>query len=162
MSIEQNKAMSRRLYIEVFGRGNVDAADEILAADCISHGPGTPPTIGTAQIKRQAGVLRTAIPDLQTELEDQLAEGDRVASRWRGSGTHTGPLLMPGLSLPPTNRSIAFSEIRIDRFAAGRIVESWFLPDRLTLWQQLGIVPAPEGAPAANTSAGGNSSVGAA
>ena len=142
MSIEQNKAMSRRLYMEVFGVGNFDAADEILSDGCVSHGPGTPPTIGATQIKRQAGVLRTAIPDLRVVLEDQLAEGDRVASRWTGSGTNTGHLQMPGVSVAPTNRPIEFSEIRIDRFDGG-IVESWFLPDRLTLWEQLGIVPAP-------------------
>jgi predicted ester cyclase len=148
MSIERNKAMARSLYLEVFGSGNLSAADEIMAEDCVSHGPGTPPIVGTGQIKRQSAVLRTAIPDLQVVLEDQLAEGDRVASRWMGSGTHTGPLQMPGVSAAPTNRPIAFSEMRIDRFAGGRIVESWFLPDRLTLWQQLGLIPSPGGTPA--------------
>lgn len=141
MSIEQNKAMSRRLYLEVFGAGNAAAADEILAEDCLSHGPGSPPEVGRDGIKRQAAVLRTAIPDLQVSLLDQLAEGDRVASRWLGSGTNTGPLALPGLSIQPTGRAIAFGEIRIDRYADGRIAESWFIPDRLSLWQQLGVIP---------------------
>ena len=51
--------------------------------------------------------------------------------------------MMPAGTVPPTGRSIAFDEIRIDRCAGGGIVESWFIPDRLGLWQQLGLIPAP-------------------
>jgi predicted ester cyclase len=138
----EHKVLSRRLYEEVFGLGRLEAADEILSPDCVSHGPGTPPTTGTDGIKRQATILRVAFPDLLVTLEDQLAEGDRVASRWTGSGTHTGPLTLPTGPLRPTGTKIAFGEIRIDRFADGRIVESWFLPDRFTLWQQLGVLAA--------------------
>ena len=141
MTVEQMKAATRRLYVDVFGAGILESADEIMAASCIGHGPGTPPVEGTDPIKRQANVLRGAVPDLRVELEDQLAEDDRVASRWSVSGTNTGPLLTPAGSVPPTGRPVIFTELRIDRFEQGRIVESWFLPDRLTLWQQLGLVP---------------------
>lgn len=140
---EGNKARSRRLYEEVFGKGNLEAADEILDPDALNHGPGAPPTRGSEQIKRQAMLLRTAIPDLRTTLEDQFAEGDRVASRWAGSGTHTGTATFPTGPLLPTNNPISFQEIRIDRHADGRIVESWFIPDRLTFWMQLGLIPSP-------------------
>ena len=139
--LEANKARSRRLYEEVFGRGNLDAADGILSQDMVSHGPGAPPTTGSDSIKRQSGLLRTALPDLRIELLDQLAEGDRVASRWRGSGTHTGPLRLPTGAVEPTGKDVAFEEIRIDRHVDGRIAESWFIPDRMSLWQQLGILP---------------------
>jgi predicted ester cyclase len=142
-SMAEHKVRSRRLYQEVFGLGQLEAADELMSPDCVSHGPGTPPAVGTDGIKRQATLLRTAFPDLQVTLEDQLAEGDRVASRWTGSGTHTGPLMLPQGPVPPTGTRIAFGEIRIDRFANGRIVESWFLPDRFTLWQQLGLLAEP-------------------
>lgn len=145
---ESNSAASRRLYEEVFGRGNFDVANEIMAADAVSHGPGSPPLVGTDQIKRQAALLRAAFPDLKTTLEDQFAAGDRVCSRWSGKGTHTGDLRMPGFALPPTGNAIAFEEIRIDRHAGGRIVESWFLPDRFTLWLQLGLIAAPGQPPA--------------
>jgi predicted ester cyclase len=143
MSVEENKALARRLYLEVFGAGNMAAADEILAPDCISHAADQPPRLGTGGIKAQAAVLRSAIPDLATTLEDQVAEGDRVASRWNGSGTHTGELRMPGVLVPPSGRHVSFGEMRIDRIENGRIVESWFIPDRLTLWQQLGLIPEP-------------------
>ena len=141
MSLERNKALARRLYEEVFGAGNLDTADEILAPDFVNHGPGVPPVVGTDGIKRQAVLLRTAIPDLRSTLREQLAEGDLVASRRTGSGTHRGPLLLPSGAVAPTDRAISFDEIRIDRFADGRVVESWFIPDRMGLWQQLGLLP---------------------
>jgi predicted ester cyclase len=105
--------------------------------------------IGPDQIKRQAFVLRGAIPDLVSTLEDQVAEGDRVASRWIGSGTNPGALMLPTGAIPATGKTIRFGELRIDRFANGRIVESWFIPDRLALWQQLGVLPAPAPTPKA-------------
>ena len=116
-------------------------SDELLAPEHVNHAAGAPPNNGVEQIKRQATLLRTAIPDLQTVLEDQIAEGDRVASRWRGIGTHTGPLQLPTGAVPPTGNRIDFGEIRIDRHAGDRIVESWFIPDRMGLWQQLGLLP---------------------
>jgi predicted ester cyclase len=143
MSLDENKALARRLYVEVFGAGNMAAADEILAPDCVSHAADSPPLIGPEQIKRQALALRGAMPDFTAILEDQLAEGDRVASRWNGTGTHTGAMVLPTGTIPPSGKAIQFGEIRIDRFAGGRIVESWFIPDRLSLWQQLGLIPTP-------------------
>jgi predicted ester cyclase len=137
------KQSSRRLYEEVFGRGNYDVADELLAADTISHGPGVGPAVGADPIKRQAVLLRTAFPDLRIELTDQFAEGDRVCSRWTAYGTHSGPLNLPTGPLEPSGNAIEFDEMRIDRDVDGRIAESWFLPDRMTLWRQLGLLPTP-------------------
>ncbi len=143
MSLDDNKALSRRLYEEVFGLGHLDVADEILAEDSISHGAGASPAPGSASIKAQAQLLRAAFPDLRVKLNDQLGEADRVASRWTGSGTHLGRLMLSSGPVEPTGRPISFGEIRVDRFAHGRIVESWFIPDRFTLWQQLGLLPSP-------------------
>lgn len=114
-----------------------------MAPDCVSHGPGVPPAIGTDAIKGQAALLRAAIPDLHAKLMRQAAEGDLVASHWIGTGTHTGAASIRGQNVAPTGRSIAFEEMRIDRFVDGRIVEAWFIPDRFTLWQQLGLLPSP-------------------
>ena len=139
---DRNKTLSTRLYEEVFGRGNLRVADEILADDCVSHGPGAPPATGSEGIKRQATLLRTAIPDLEVTLNDQFAEGNRVVSRWTGSGTHTGQVTLPAGPVPATGNHVSFDELRIDRYAEGRIVESWFIPDRMTLWIQFGLLPA--------------------
>jgi predicted ester cyclase len=142
-NIEANKASSRRLYEEVFGRGNYDVADEILAADTVGRGPGVEPVIGTEPIKRQAALLRAAFPDLRVVLGEQLAQGDRVASFWTSFGTHTGPLNFPTGVIEPSGNAIEFVEMRIDRYVEGRIVEAWFVPDRMTLWRQLGLLPRP-------------------
>ena len=140
--IRVNKERSQRLYNEIFGKGNFAAADELMAADIVNHGPGSPPVPGTEGIKRQAALLRTAMPDLEVILNDQVGERDRVASRWTGCGTHTGPLNLPAGPVPATGNAISFEEIRIDRHAGGRIVESWWIPDRFSLWSQLGLLPA--------------------
>ncbi len=145
--VDAHMRTSRRLYEEVFGRGNLSVADEILASDAVGHGPGAAPTVGSEFIKRQSMLLRTAVPDMKVALVDQFAQGDRVASRWTATGTHTGPLNLPSGAVPGTGRAIQFDEIRIDRYVGGRIAESWFIPDRLTLWQQLGVLPGPAVAP---------------
>jgi predicted ester cyclase len=139
--VQANKQRSYLLYEQIFGKGDYESADELLAADVVNHGPGVPPTRGTEGIKRQAALLRTAMPDLEVLLNDQVAEGDRVASRWTGRGTHTGPLNLPTGAVRATGNSISFDEIRIDRHASGRIVESWWIPDRFTFWTQLGLLP---------------------
>jgi predicted ester cyclase len=141
--VEINKERSRRLYEEIFGKGNYAVADDLMAAGIVNHGAGSPPVPGTGGIKRQAALLRTAIPDLRVTLNDQFGKGDRVVSRWTGNGTHTGPLTLPAGTVEGTGRSISFDEIRIDRHAGGRIAESWWIPDRFTLWQQLGLLPTP-------------------
>ncbi len=138
---DRHKQLAAKLYLDVFGAGRFEVADEILAADAVGHGPGMPPVFGSEPIKRQAQLLRTAIPDFRVVLEDQVAENDQVASRWRAVGTYTGVLRLPNREVPPTGGAIEFSEIRIDRFDGARIVESWFLPDRFTLWQQFGLIP---------------------
>ena len=145
MSTEHNKALSQELYEAVFGRGDLGAADRVMAAGCVSHPPGLPPAVGTDALKLQAQVLRAAFPDLVVTLLGQVGEGDRVASHWKGEGTHTGPMSMPGgAALQPTGRRVAFEEMRVDRFEDGQIVESWFIPDRLGLMAALGVQgPAP-------------------
>jgi len=136
-----NKALAARLYVEVFEHGNFAAADEILAPDCVAYAGDAPARVGTDGIKQQATLLRSAIPDLRTELMDQVAESDKVVSRWIGRGTFANELRLMGRVIPPNGQPVEWGEIRIDRFEDGRIVESWFIPDRFALWQQLGLIP---------------------
>jgi len=126
--VEANKQRSRRLYEEIFGNGNYAVADDLMAAGIVNHGPGSPTASGTEGIKRQAALLRTAIPDLRATLNDQFGHNDQVVSRWTGSGTHSGPLELPTGTVEGTGSSISFDEIRIDRHASGQIVESWWIP----------------------------------
>ena len=147
--VEANQERSRRLYEEIFGQGNYAVADDLMTAGIVNHAPGSPSVLGTEGIKRQAALLRAALPDLRVTLDDQFGQHDRVVSRWTGSGTFSGPLTLPTGTVDGTGQSISFAEIRIDRHADGRIAESWWIPDRFTLWQQLGLWPAPPERPAA-------------
>ncbi len=146
-ALDACKQRSQRLYEEIFGKGNYAAADELMSPDIINHGPGTLPVTGTAGIKQQAERLRAAIPDLRITLHDQFGEGDKVVCRWTGSGTHSGPMTLPTGIVAATGNLVSFDEIRIDRHSGGKIAESWWIPDRFTLWAQLGLLP--PGGPAA-------------
>jgi predicted ester cyclase len=90
VSSEENKAVVRRLYEEVFNGGNLDLADDLVAPDGVNHAapPGGP--AGPVGVRRIVGMLRAAFPDDRHEIEDMLAEGDRVAVRITHTGTHEG------------------------------------------------------------------------
>ena len=134
MSTEANKALIRRFYEQVWNRGNLDAADEIFAADYVRHDlrPGTAPP-GPEGQKAIARMLRGAFPDAHMTLDLILAEGDLVAGRWTMQGTHTGPWG----GNPPTGKRVRFSGVNIFRVRDGRVVEIWNHRDDLGMQQQL-------------------------
>lgn len=142
MSItETNKQLYRRFMDEVVTKGNMKVADEILAPQVREYErlpPGIPPT--AAGIKRLFTTLRGAFPDLEATVEDQIAEHDKVVARVTLRGTHKGEFL----GIAPTNRTVAYEAIDISRFADGRLVEHWGIPDYLSLLQQLGVSSLPE------------------
>jgi steroid delta-isomerase-like uncharacterized protein len=131
---EANKAVSRRVF-EIFNSGDVDVFEEILAPGFVNHDPSAPP--GLEGVKQQVLLYRGAFPDLEVRVEDQIAEGDRVVSRWSARGTHRGDLL----GIAPTGKQGTATGITIDRLEGGKIVESWTNWDTLGLLQQLGAVP---------------------
>lgn len=139
MSTEDNKALVRRLYEEVFNRGNLSTVDELLAADYIDHTalPGTSP--GPGGLKQFISMFRAAFPDLHFTIEDMIAEGDTVVVRQTYRGTHKGDLM--GIS--STGKQVTITSIDIGRFAGGKLVEHWGSTDSLGLLQQLGVVAAP-------------------
>jgi steroid delta-isomerase-like uncharacterized protein len=140
MSVSENKAVVRRFHEEFTNRGDLSVADEVAAPACVLHYGGRPPAAGPDSFKRTLTMLRTAFPDLTYTIEDMVAEGDEVAERVTVRGTHRGEFL----GVPPTNRPVTFSGLVIFRFAGGRIVENWAMPDLLSVLQQLGAVPGPD------------------
>lgn len=143
MSTESNKAVSRRWYEEIFNQGKFEVADEICATNYVNVDPYGPPggwPIGPAGTKAVVGTYRTAFPDVVFTVEDQVAEGDKVATRWTARGSHTGPL--PG-GIGPTGKSAVVTGISIERFEGGKMAESRVNWDFLGMLQQLGIIPAP-------------------
>jgi predicted ester cyclase len=149
MSADENKALVRHFIEEVFGRGHVGTADDVLTPDCVTHIflPGAAPLRGTGGLKHFASATLAAFPDQDLIVEDQIAEGDRVVSRLTIRGTQTGPLALPNVpTMPPSGRRFEMTEIRIDRIVDGRIAESWFVYDRLGWFEQLGILSSLEAA----------------
>lgn len=135
---EQNKAITRRIFDEIESQGKLAVADEIFARDFINHLPFGE-MHGTEGAKQFATMLRTAFPDLHTTVRDQIAEGDRVTTRWTARGTQKGPFQ----GVPPTGRQMEIGGITISRIANGKIIEQWGNPDLFSMMQQLGAVPAP-------------------
>jgi steroid delta-isomerase-like uncharacterized protein len=140
VSANENKATVRRVSEEVFNQGNLSVVDELIAPDYVLHDPGVPggELRGLEAFKeRWVSMFRTAFPDLRIVIEDQVAEGEKVASRYTGSGTHQGDLR----GFPPTNNRIEVTGTITSRFAEGKIVEEWNNLDSMGMMQQLGIVP---------------------
>jgi steroid delta-isomerase-like uncharacterized protein len=141
VSAEENKAVSRRVAQEIFNGGNLDLADELYAPDYVLHDPSLPEDLhGPEGIKQYAAMSLGAFPDARVAVVDQVAEGDKVVSRWTATGTHTGDLM--GMS--PTGRRIEISGITINRFSGGKIAEDWYQSDDLGMMQQLGVIPSEE------------------
>ena len=139
---EENKAIARRWSEELWGRGNLAVADEIIAPDYVRHDAGDPfPARGPEDVKRIIAMLRAMLPDLTIEVEDMIADGDRVVTRYTGVATDTRGYM----GRPPTGKVIRTPAIQIFRFADGKIVESWAVRDDLGTLRQLGHLPAPGG-----------------
>ena len=138
MPIEQNKLTARRWSEELWGRGDLAVADEIIACNYERHDPGDPfPAHGPEDVKRIVTMLRTMLPDLHIEVEEMVAEGDMVASRYTSTATDTKGFM----GRPPTGRTIRTAAMQMFRFEDGKIVESWAVRDDLGTLRQLGHVP---------------------
>jgi steroid delta-isomerase-like uncharacterized protein len=138
MSAEENKAVVRREIEELFNHtGNLDAADEIYAPDYVGHEPAFGDVRGVEGAKEFAADMRQAFPDLESTIEDQIAEGDKVVTRFSSRGTHQGETEDLG---PPTGNRVEITGITIERFSDGKIAEDWTNFDALGMMQQLGLV----------------------
>lgn len=137
-TIEQNKAAARRWSEELWSKGNLAVADEIIAADYQRHDPGDPfPARGPEDVKRIVTMLRSMLSDFHIEVEAMVAEGDFVVSRYTATATDNRGYM----GMPPTGKAIRTPAIQIFRFANGKIVESWAARDDLGTLQQLGHLP---------------------
>ncbi len=137
MSAEENKAIVNRIWEEVVNEGNLNIADELFAASYIYHGPGGREIKGPEGFKQFIAMRRTAFPDFHVAVEDMVAEGDRVVSRWTAAGTHKGDLM----GIAPTERQGTMTGITITRIVGGKVVEDWENLDQLGMLRQLGAIP---------------------
>ena len=139
MSTEENKALVRRFYEEVFNKKNLAAIDEFLDPHIIEHAlpPGLPG--GSAGSRQFIGMYLVAFPDLHLTAEDLIADGGKAVARFTMRGTHKGEFM--GIS--PTGKQVTMTGIQIVRVVGGRIAENWVNFDALGMLQQLGVIPAP-------------------
>ena len=135
---EENKALVRRYFEEIWDKGNLDLIDELLTTDFVRHGP----TATEGEVRGQEGfeglvsMYRSALPDRRVSIEDQIAEGEMVVTRWRARGTHQGELM----GNTPTGNQASVRGILVDRISRGKIEEEWADYDTLHLMQQIGAV----------------------
>ena len=143
MSAEENKELVRSFVEEFWNEGNADAAEELMAPDAEIHMP-TGERVDLEGLKGFAGAFRGSFPDWHSTFEELVAEGDWVAERWTGRGTHWGELL----GLAPTDRRVEVPGSVFYRIVDGKIVEFRGQLDMMGLMRQLRAMPSPQQAEA--------------
>jgi predicted ester cyclase len=137
MGVEENKALIRRFYEEVWGKGDPDVSDEVFHDDYIRHdlraGTADPGPAGQTKIALD---FRRGFPDIDWHVDLILGDGDFVVGRWTATGNQTGPWG----PMEATGRRITFSGVNIFRFENGKVAEIWNHRDDLGLMTQLGAV----------------------
>ena len=125
MTVQENKALVRRLIEEVWNGHDPEKTGEFVGADLLA-------SEGAEHIQQ----FLTAFPDVHITIKDLIGEGDKVVGRLFARATNTGPFA----GQPPTGKKIQMRSIRIVRIADNKIVETWAMQDRLGLMEQLGLV----------------------
>ena len=134
----ENREIARRWNEQLFNAGgDIDTADAFVAADLVDHSapPGMPG--GREGVKAQARLFRSAFPDIWSRVTHVVADGDLVATRWEGGGTHQGAFF----GIPPTGRTGATTGTHLFRIADGMSVEHWSNSDDLGMLRSLGVIP---------------------
>jgi steroid delta-isomerase-like uncharacterized protein len=148
MTIDDNKAIVRRFIDEIFIGGRHETVDELLADDFVAHtwpSPGHPNHDLKAAIGRTSG----ALADVHFEIEDMIAEGDRVAVRLTTGARQVGEFM----GMPASGKRYSIGEIHIFRLRDGKVVEHWHQLDQMGLVSQLGGATPGGGAAAGDSGA---------
>ena len=136
---EQNKELARRSVEEIWNQGKLNVIDDLVAEGATFHDPNVPggKFTGPQGFKQFVEIYRGAFPDVHFTINDQIAEGDKVATRWTATGTQKGALM----GIAPTNKRSTVTGTDLGRWADGKVVEEWLSYDMLGMLQQLGVVP---------------------
>jgi len=140
MSGKENKEKARRLMEEAFGQGNLEVVEEVLDPNFVCYDPNSEAeeVRGADTMKQEIEWFRNAVPDITYTEVDQVAERDKVVTRYTATGTHQGEFF----GIAPTGNRIEMSGIQIDRFdESGKMVEEWPEYDLLGAMRQMGAAP---------------------
>ena len=137
MIAEEIKSLVRSALEDIWNSGSLSRVDEVLSTTFVRHGPTSleGDISGRDGFKQLVTMYRTAFPDLQVPVEQQVVEGNVVVTRWTARGTHGGDLR----GIPPSGKPIAVQGVLIDRVENGQIQEEWAVYDSLGLMQQVGV-----------------------
>jgi steroid delta-isomerase-like uncharacterized protein len=133
MSVEQNKAIARR-FLQAWCSGDLDAIDEMAVASFVYNNPAFPKVTGRETFKKAIAGFRSHWSDSAINVEEEIAEDDKVVMRWCCSGTHQGS----SGGLPPTGKKVSWTGITIYHLTEGKIVEQTDVEDRLGQLRQIG------------------------
>jgi steroid delta-isomerase-like uncharacterized protein len=136
---EENKALIRHWFAEVWNKGRAEAIAEMLAEEAVVHGlsdDAAKPLRGPGGFRPFHTQFREAFPDIEVVVEDQIAEGDMVATRCSVRGKHGGD----SLGFAATKIPVDFTGVAITRIKDGKIVEAWNNFDFMRMYQQLGAI----------------------
>jgi predicted ester cyclase len=139
MSQEENKTIARRITEEIWGKGNLALIDELFAPNYVDHNPMPGLAPNREGLKQSVTMMQAAFPDLHTHVDDLVAEGNKVVSRFSGHGTQKDELM----GIPPTGKEAMVTGIQICHIVDGKVIEDWSELDYIGMMQQLGVVPPP-------------------
>jgi steroid delta-isomerase-like uncharacterized protein len=137
MTTAENKKVIAAFVKEVINEGRLERADDLVALDFIELDPLPGQQQGREGLKDVIGGMRVAFPDLHWVVDEVVAEGDKVVSRFTWTGTHRATFL----GIPSTGRRVTVKGVVIDRLADGKMADSRILMDALGMMQQLGVIP---------------------
>jgi steroid delta-isomerase-like uncharacterized protein len=137
MSTDTNKTVTRRYFEDLWNRQDLALAAGLVALDAVGHVAGTA-FHGLDAVRQRIQTLCQVYAEPRFAVEDQIAEGDRVAVRWTFTGRHVGAFM----GVAPTGREVRVTGINLFRLAGGQIAEIWLNADDLGELQQLGLLPA--------------------
>ena len=139
MSEAQNIATVERFVEEVINHGRFEAADELVEENFVELDPLPGQEQGLEGLKNVIRMMRSAFPDIHWSIEETIASGDKVVSRFQWTGTNRGKFL----GFPATGRQVVVTGVVIDRLHAGKMADSRIQMDTMGMMQQLGLIPGP-------------------
>jgi steroid delta-isomerase-like uncharacterized protein len=137
MTIENNKAVIRKFLEEVINQNRMDRATDLVVEDFVELDPLPGQRQGREGLKEVLRMMRAAFPDIHWAVEEMVAEGDKVVTRFTWTGTHHGIFM----GIPATGKSVSVKGVVIDQLEGGKMSNSRMLMDSLGMLQQLGVVP---------------------
>ena len=147
MPPEENKAVIRRAYEEIWNERNVELVDNLVTGDFLNHAAPPDRQRGRQGLKDVVRMFEGAFPDFRYEVEDVIAEGEKVAVRDTFRSTHRGEFM----GITATGNRVIMEAIHIYRFSGGKLAEHRVARDDLGMMQQLGVIPTPGRAEASGT-----------